>query len=47
MTELPLQLKYRPETFEEVVGNEKLITSLRATLEQGAITTFLIQSLLS
>ena len=40
----PLYIKYRPKTFEEFVGNEATITSLKSILtrEQGTVKTFLL-----
>lgn len=40
---LPLHLKYRPQSFEEVIGNETVVDSLKSILsrESGEIRSFL------
>ena len=45
MTDLPLHTKYRPKTFEEVMGNDATVESLRSTLqrETGRPHAFLLQ----
>jgi DNA polymerase-3 subunit gamma/tau len=41
---LPLHLKYRPQSFDEIYGNEETIKSLKIILSENKIRTFLFHS---
>lgn len=36
-----LHTKYRPQTFDEVIGNESVVTTVKALLDEGKVKTFL------
>ena len=42
MENLPLHRKYRPQSFEEIIGNKALLNSLTTVIEKN-VTTFLFQ----